>query len=653
MTKMKRNKKIAVINDNTKGFVSILIDARVDYDIFDISQLGKISVKEYCGVIICNNNYPHPLSFSRKQIITINNYVKSGGSLFLEYCYYPDLQFLIPHKAVLERVFLQGNHFITSSFTENTILDFRQSHFLPIRKFKGKILASIGKVSGTYNVRKVLSEVFPGIVEIKKGKGRILYSAFPLSRWIDGDYKLQTLWRELMIRFCANLVSMEEKKVKEALSFFQQKTNYFKISNKNRKQVYREALAKNIEWFFHSGVISSLDGTQGVYEKVSGFPDFFGKLKLLTTIRTDCNLETAMYFDMYSQVSGDNRYREIAFNIIKYLYKLNYQDLDEKSISRGFWKWGWIQEPLRTPPYYIWADDNSWAAMVMLYFYQETGEKEYLKRAVLTLDALYETQSCIGLRSAVIHYPELQEYGKKWIQTQTENKRFLGSCNPHWDGLALSAFFYGYLTTKNHKYLEMAEKGLKSLCELYPKISAEQSAISRTSDIAFILMPLSLAYKITKKEKYKKELLHYTNYLIQNQVECGAIREAGNPRPETYGIGDVGVFEEENESICDLLYTVSFVVMNLYLVYRITGDETILKSFEKLMDFLVNIQINSKNPMLKGGWARGFDFKHWEYYGSNADTDWGPYCIETGWANAIIGIALCSFLLNETFFPIK
>ena len=70
------------------------------------------------------------------------------------------------------------------------------------------------------------------------------------------------------------------------------------------------------------------------------------------------------------------------------------------------------------------------------------------------------------------------------------------------------------------------------------------------------------------------------------------------------------------------------------------------------MDYLIRIQVeNTSKPSIDGGWMRGFDYGLWEYYGSNADESWTAYCMETGWMNAIIDIALSLYLLGDTFYP--
>lgn len=50
---------------------------------------------------------------------------------------------------------------------------------------------------------------------------------------------------------------------------------------------------------------------------------------------------------------------------------------------------------------------------------------------------------------------------------------------------------------------------------------------------------------------------------------------------------------------------------------------------------------------------RAFDLQNWEYFGSNADSGWGPYTVETGWMCALIDIALCSYLLMDPLLPME
>jgi hypothetical protein len=47
---------------------------------------------------------------------------------------------------------------------------------------------------------------------------------------------------------------------------------------------------------------------------------------------------------------------------------------------------------------------------------------------------------------------------------------------------------------------------------------------------------------------------------------------------------------------------------------------------------------------------RAYDLSLGEYFGNNGDTGWGPYCMESGWTNAMIPTGLLLGFLNESIF---
>jgi hypothetical protein len=62
---------------------------------------------------------------------------------------------------------------------------------------------------------------------------------------------------------------------------------------------------------------------------------------------------------------------------------------------------------------------------------------------------------------------------------------------------------------------------------------------------------------------------------------------------------------------------------------------------DRLAAFLVRVQVQSEtHPELDGGWFRAFDYRQWEYWGSNADAGWGAWSIEVGWTQGWISTVL-------------
>jgi hypothetical protein len=84
-----------------------------------------------------------------------------------------------------------------------------------------------------------------------------------------------------------------------------------------------------------------------------------------------------------------------------------------------------------------------------------------------------------------------------------------------------------------------------------------------------------------------------------------------------------------------------------------TGDEKYRIIEDRLADFLIRIQVGSENHReLDGGWFRAFDYRQWEYWGSNADAGWGSWSIETGWTQAWIPKVLAMRELNKNLWDI-
>jgi CubicO group peptidase (beta-lactamase class C family) len=66
---------------------------------------------------------------------------------------------------------------------------------------------------------------------------------------------------------------------------------------------------------------------------------------------------------------------------------------------------------------------------------------------------------------------------------------------------------------------------------------------------------------------------------------------------------------------------------------------------------MVKIQVRSEtHPELDGAWYRGFDFRRWEYWASNADAGWGVWSTETGWTQGWITTMLLMRELHTNFW---
>ena len=74
--------------------------------------------------------------------------------------------------------------------------------------------------------------------------------------------------------------------------------------------------------------------------------------------------------------------------------------------------------------------------------------------------------------------------------------------------------------------------------------------------------------------------------------------------------------------------------------------------YRRLTSFVLDIQIDTGDRRLDGGWMRAFDMEHHEYYGLNKDKDWGAYCIMAGWVTGFIPLVLLNQLGAPSVFTV-
>jgi len=97
----------------------------------------------------------------------------------------------------------------------------------------------------------------------------------------------------------------------------------------------------------------------------------------------------------------------------------------------------------------------------------------------------------------------------------------------------------------------------------------------------------------------------------------------------------------DGDPVADSLYTGNHALIGLHEAFAATGETTYSQAADRLADFLCRIQTRSEShPELSGAWYRAFNFERWDYWASNSDHDWGPWCQQTGWTQTWIASAL-------------
>ena len=392
----------------------------------------------------------------------------------------------------------------------------------------------------------------------------------------------------------------------------------------DRITAYRKALDKLINWYLHSGVLPKADGSEGMFE---GFRSF--DHEMVPVKRSDCSCETALLMARYGEVTGKKtEYFNIARNIVTYLIENGFQYLKKDKASYGFWH---FYQEFTDAPEYIFCNDTSWVAMALFDLYEITGETLYLEAAQRTVEAIYRNR-CLEL-FATINGDRLNEIGHDAYYEECQ-KAIVRT--PFVPALYVRAF----QVLKDEKYLARA-------------IELEKVFVDHPSSVQMNVFPIymySQLFRATGNEKYACELDRRVDKLKSYQFPCGAFKHLkpnGFKTNRYYGLGEMDIIHKPNDEIAEILYVNGPAAWSLSQAYDATGREDYLACHLRQLDFLVRIQIKDRDKRLNGAWMRSYDLRNHDWYGSNSDTDWGPYCVEGGWCNTWIGKALCAHVMRQ------
>jgi len=648
-------------------------------------------------------SYPFRLEISPKLSAAVTRLLEGGSGVFAEYISnFPGVPFSTdPYKTGVARLFVSSPlETAVAGLPIGTILDEHDSVCLLFRGATQNLrtLLSFGQVRGVERVfgAPAADKIWPGILWGEAGQGKFAVSATSISGYRKREYAPVAHWeqflRSLVLallpapqqasvaaayvpcrayteprawvmpgekykvvvetrpdshveldspdgpvfrhtrdgRFEADRIATGAASILDAgIVRTSSGTRRFQVEARvaDRKTAYRRALERNMQWFERSGVLLRPDGTLGVTEWISG-PDTegnripYGKAQMFASDRTDCVFESGIAFILYGKLAASPRHTRIGENLL--MRVLDFQRLDRDDSRYGLW----YTRGRSGPP---WEDDIGWATIGCFMGYQLTGKQMFLERGVLSARA-----SLAAVQ------------GGRLTPVNTEDDNEL---HPHDRGHLLASWLYAYGVSGDRRYLDAALPPLRHMVERFRKIP--KFLISKSAESSRFMLPLALAYAYTSDPFYSEAMAQSAAYLRSRTAACGAIQEDQSNTGEKLSGTDLGLVYDGTETISDQLYTTNFASMNFWIAYKVTGDEAYLRDFIRVTDYLVRIQVESAKREIDGGWMRAFDYGLWEYYGSNADQSWTAYCLETGWTNAIIDIALSLFLLDDMLYQAR
>ena len=375
------------------------------------------------------------------------------------------------------------------------------------------------------------------------------------------------------------------------------------------------------------------DGSYGVLEGIASqiLPD--GSQPTRWWLRSDSNGESSMAFALRWKMDGDKKSKQIAGNLLDWLYfKSGLFQTDSTKSNYGLLLWAPGQAQA------LYQDNDIKAILGCMGTSAILGTDRWDEVLVKDIMANFRTTGVNGFRGGRVENPDLLRDGwqKYWNATTILYQ-------PHYEAWTWASYLWLYDKTHWKPLLERTRMAITLMMKAYPDNWRWTNGIQQ--ERGRMLLPLSWLIRIDDRPEYRAWLKQIATDIEKCQDSSGAIREelgaldhgdmAPNTSNESYGSGEASLIQQNGDAISDLLYTCNFTSLGLNEAYATTGDPQYKKMADKLSEFLIRIQVKSeKHSELDGGWFRAFDYRQWEYWGSNADSGWGAWSIEVGWTQA-------------------
>jgi hypothetical protein len=393
------------------------------------------------------------------------------------------------------------------------------------------------------------------------------------------------------------------------------------------------------------------EGDLGLIEGVRSEVDHLGRQPVSWGLRSDCNGESAVAFALRAGIGPDARSARIAGNLLDWVYFRSGMFIDGPA-NAGYGLIGWTPEA----PGALYQDNDVRVMFGCMGTAALLGTSRWDERLLINILANFRTTGRLGFRGERLEGPELIRRGWRSFWDAP-----LVRLSPHFEAWTWAAYLWLYDKTLFAPLLERTRLGIGRLMEAYPGGWFWTNGMQQ--ERARMLLVLAWLLRVDDSPEHRAWLDRIATDLQAAQDECGAIREElGDtamgyfPPPDSnasYGTNEAPLIHANGEPVADLLYTCNFALLGLHEAAAVTGEPRYRLMEDKLADFLVRIQVRSEaQPELDGAWFRAFDYRRWDFFGSNADAGWGAWCTECGWTQGWISAVLSLRRLGVSFWDL-
>lgn len=386
--------------------------------------------------------------------------------------------------------------------------------------------------------------------------------------------------------------------------------------------------AKKVFGWVKDKMLTPDDGKFGMYERWR-----INLGRRTNWVRPDCNLEMARAMTIYAGLTGSNEYHQIRDNLVNWALSAQSKD-SEKQHCGGF-------------PFYLvegkdmdegqsldnlWPNDLGKILRNLCWLYGKLSDERLLNAAKLLADFFLRKLSKDGT------FPQADtSYG--------------GICCRLWPAVGLACI---YDLTGDVRYADASKFTFEKAMELQKEsgrfvtsyempnnkgCSEDWRPVSSETSIA--MKCFCIAYTIFKDEVYKNVAKKAGQWVLNLQNEDGAIMNSDCSK-------DSEGSSLQRDDLTDLVYTNGFALMGFAQMMKHI-DPLYKNAYEKLRDFLIDIQCQGESQDWDGAWRGSYDPARKCWDGScdmnNELDEGGQYSVYTGWCVApnTIGI-LCGEL---------
>lgn len=643
---------------------------------FDDPQAAVDAADAGAGVLILADGYPHRQTIVEDAVFS--QAARKRLRLYIEYPQsLPGLRIEPPKQDKLLRGVVDSDFFGTE-FPRMRIVTINGCSYLPVNMEQSHMV--LAKVAGVDNAVFGLKDTPTHPLLFEHPDGNTLVATTKLSQFVTGRYLPEDAWRtiwETILRY------LQPAATQRPLRWTATLRPAYQRDEPLPRDAERRALRLSAEWMLRSRTLRhpkwpeqalgwalkyntvrempgpdwpAGDGSAGILEGFSSTILADGRQPMRYAVRHDCSSEAAMLMALAAAAGENPQGARVATNLLNFIvYRSGLASgyrLDPAHPAYGLIGWS-----LDSPDQY-WGDDNARALLGMLTVASLQKENRWNEAIVRNLLANLRTTGRNGFRESCITEPQLREKGweRYWQATNVNYSAHMASWL--WAGFA-----WGYAQTGFEPFLTRAETGARLLVAAYPNWDYVNGSAS--IELARALLPLAWLVRAKDTPEHRAWLRRIAEELLAFQDSSGAIREvirtsAGGAYKDcipksnaAYGTSETSLIQVDGDRVADMLYTCNFALIGLHEAAHATRDPLYSRAEERLAKFLCRIQIRSEaHPELNGAWYRAFNFRHWQYWASNSDLEWGPWCAETGWSQPWIAGTLALRRMKTSLWDI-